>query len=308
MLVKDANLVRWKRMDNPNHKKRLETINNRLLGNGGIPGGLDTALVTGSHPLAQWMAENFNHNFDDYDRAIDAVYNSTHIGGSSTHHLLDGQHTILGAFGAVKDVSVDDSFAKEFLEAGEHLLRDTASVSGINPLISFDSKHWEKLVDFASTQGISRTYLADALTVNGPELIGGVLAVLSGAVMVKKKDPGSISKLSGTYLVSSLASANPLLVPIAAGGLVYSLSNTGDKMGTLKQAGKGAITSGGSIMVGSLVGGPIWIGCVASVCAAMAINYSLDNPEKAYTRMVDISKNMDSVFRKVSLSTLKVGI
>ena len=32
--------------------------------------------------IASWLADNLNHNFDIYDRAIDSAYNATHIGGS----------------------------------------------------------------------------------------------------------------------------------------------------------------------------------------------------------------------------------
>lgn len=117
------------------HNKRLNNIRLGLIGGGTIPIAMDTGLNLGSYTLASWSAEKFNHNFDDYDRAIDAVYNSTHVGGSSYHHLLDGQHSILGAFQAVKDVKTDDSFVTEFLQAGEHLLRDTASISGVNPFL-----------------------------------------------------------------------------------------------------------------------------------------------------------------------------
>jgi hypothetical protein len=48
--------------------------------------------------MAGWLADKFNKNFDEYDAAIDAIYNKTHIGGSRYHHLIDGQHDIFGAF------------------------------------------------------------------------------------------------------------------------------------------------------------------------------------------------------------------
>jgi hypothetical protein len=161
---------------------------------------LDAALVAGSHSLAQWMAENYNHNFDEYDAAIDSVYNSTHIGGSSYHHLLDGQHTLLGAFHAARDVNTDDSFAKEIAQAGEHLLRDTASVSGINPFFSLTPDHFDRLADLAKHIGISKPFLADALTINGPELLGGTVALAASLMLGRQPDPTRLSVLSGAYL------------------------------------------------------------------------------------------------------------
>jgi hypothetical protein len=55
------------------HEKRLLNIQKSYLGNGNIPISTDAGIVTTHHSLAQWMAQQFNHNFDDYDRAIDAV-------------------------------------------------------------------------------------------------------------------------------------------------------------------------------------------------------------------------------------------
>jgi hypothetical protein len=284
------------------HEKRLTNIQQGLSGNGGTRIAIDAGIITGSLPLAQWMANEFNHNFDDYDRAIDSVYNSTHVGGSSFHHLFDGQHTIWGAFGAVKDVKADDSFVTEFLQAGEHLLRDSASVSGINPFFSMTPDQFNQLAHIVQPFGISKPFLVDALTVNGPELLGGTIAVLSTLLAGKKADPSCVSKLSGAYIISSIASANPLLFPVAAAGLVYSLSKTESKKETLIKGGKGAIVSGGALLAGGLVGGPVWIGCLASVGAAMAINYSIEHPEKTFVRIKEMIKPTASILRKVSLS------
>ncbi|MFD2446602.1 hypothetical protein ACFSO7_21925 [Bacillus sp. CGMCC 1.16607] len=284
------------------HETRLKNIKLGLSGDGRVPIAFDSGLITGSHSLAQWMASTFNHNFDDYDRAIDSIYNTTHVGGSSYHHLLDGQHTILSSFNAVKDVKADDSFVTEFLQAGEHLLRDTASVSGINPFFSLTPEQFDKLAEVAKAFGVSKPFLGDALTINAPELIGGVIALLSTFLLGKKGDPSLISKLSGAYVVSSIASANPFLLPIAASSLVYSINKSENKKEAFIKAGKGALVSGGSLMIGSLVGGPVWIGCIASIAAAIAINYALEKPEITFNRIHSLIKPTTTILRKVSLS------
>jgi hypothetical protein len=284
------------------HDKRLNQIRQGYMGYGSIPLGIDAGLVMGSHSLAQWMAKEFNHNFDDYDRAIDAVYNRTHEGGSGYHHLLDGQHSVWGAFRAVKDVKADDSFLTEFLQAGEHLLRDVASVSGINPFFSLNPEQLETLTQLVQPFGISKPFLVDALTVNGPELLGGTIAVLSTLLVGKKQDPAAVSRLSGAYILSSIASGNPALFPIAAGGLAYSLVNSENKQEALIQGGKGAIVSGGALLVGGIVGGPVWIGCLASVAAAISLNYAIENPDKTFTRVKEMIKPSSSILRKVTLS------
>lgn len=129
----------------------------------------NVGLTEGSHPLAQWLAIEFNHNFNEYDRAIDSVYNSIHIGGSQYHHILDGQHSFLGALHAAHNANIDDSFLRELVGASEHLLRDTASISGINPFFSLTPDQFNHLSDLTQQIGVSKPFLADALTVNGPE-------------------------------------------------------------------------------------------------------------------------------------------
>lgn len=257
-------------------------------------------LVAGpaSNSIATWLASNFNRNFDAYDRAIDAAYNADHIGGSMYHHLLDGQHTLWGALESVKNISPHDSFASELAQAGEHLLRDTMSVSGINPLLS--PRSFETIAHTAQATGISRAFIADALTINGSELLGGAIALTATLALGRKFELSRLSALSGSYVASALVSGNPLLLPIAAGGLVYSLVKADDKKAVLINGGKGAIVSGSALLVSSLVGGPVWVGCVAAILTGVAIKYGLDNSEKVVQRSRSIATTAGNILQEAS--------
>jgi hypothetical protein len=245
-----------------------------VVGEGIIAGKLGT-------PLAQWFAEKFNQNFDAYDSAIDAVYNETHIGGSAYHHLLDGSHTIGSAFNAVKDVRTDDGWAKELLEASEHLLRDTASVSGINPFFGLTPEQFNSIGDFVSNFGISKTYLADALTFNAPELLGGVVALGGALILGKKATHERLSYFAGGSLLSTFVSANPVLLPIAAGSMCYAVSKSENKKQAFVEAGKGAIVSGSTILMSTLIGGPAYLGLISGVLAAVAVSKGLEKLSNA---------------------------
>ncbi|SHF12197.1 hypothetical protein [Caloramator proteoclasticus] len=246
---------------------------------------LNTVLTAQEDLIAHLFAGYFNKNFDAYDRAIDSVYNLTRVGGSGLHHLVDGQHTIFGALRAVKDVSEDDSFFKELSEATEHLFRDSMSVSGINPFISFTPDEFNKLAEIAKKFGISKTMLKDALTFNGPELVGGLLGITSLMFFSKTKDEERLSELSAAYLISSISALNPILFPFAAYKLINVVKDSDQKIQTLKSAGKGAIISGTSIAVSSLIGGPMWISCIASIGATVAVRYAIEKPDKAYEKI-----------------------
>jgi hypothetical protein len=252
------------------------------------------------HMLAAWLADRFNHNFDDYDQAIDSVYNATRIGGSRYHHIVDGQHSIWGAFKAVPEVDADDTWLTEMAQAAEHLARDTASISGVNPFFSLSPGQFDRLGSVVAQAGISKAFLADALTVNGPELLGGAVAVLSAVMMGREPDPERLSRLGGGCLLSAVVSANPLLLPIATAGIAYAVINTEDKGQVIVQAGKGGLVSGSALLVSSLVGGPIWLGCAAGLLAGMAVSRAMDDPEAAFTRAHKIVQPATHILQSVA--------
>jgi len=252
------------------------------------------------HNLAQWLADKFNHNFDEYDTAIDSIYNQSHIGGSAYHHLLDGQHSIWGAFKAVQGVSIDDSWVTEIGQAAEHLIRDTASVSGINPFFSLSPEQFDNIGSIVSNIGISKEYFADALTINGPELLGGSVALIGSIIMGKKAEPERLSYFTGGCLISSLVSANPMLMPIAAGSMAYAIYKGNNKKHLLIQAGKGSLVSGSALLASSLVGGQVWLGCIAGFMTAIAVSKCIEKPEKAFQYSQKIVVPAKNIFKNVA--------
>ncbi|RMG13751.1 MAG: hypothetical protein D6729_14565 [Deltaproteobacteria bacterium] len=235
----------------------------------------------GAHGIALWLAEHFNRNFDAYDRAIDAVYDTTHVGGPLYHHILDGQHTLWGALHAVSGVSSSDSLLREAVEAGEHLLRDTFSVSGLNPLLTKDT--FDAVASVGSHFGLTRAYLADALTLNGAEVIGGGLA-LAGVLLAGRRPGGeALAGLGGAYTVSALVSANPLLLGIAAASMAVAVHRSGapDRRSILVAGGKGALVSGSALLASGLVGGPAWLGVSTAVLTGILVRSALRQPDAA---------------------------
>jgi hypothetical protein len=257
----------------------------------------------GEHGVASWLATTFNHNFDAYDRAVDAAYNGTHVGGSAYHHLIDGSHSLWGALKAVHDVSADDGFAREFLQAAEHLLRDTASVAGVNPFHSLDPATFNQVADAVGTFGMSKAYLADALTINGPELLGGGIALAVSVVLARRPSPTALSAISGAYLLSAVAAANPFLLAVAAGGLAYALRSKGTRAECLVSGGKGAIASGSALLVAGLLGGPWWLGAIAGAATAICVRSALARPEDCARRVKELFAPAARTLQTITLAT-----
>jgi len=168
------------------------------------------------HSLAKWLAQEFNKNLDQYDKAIDSVYLKTHVGGSLYHHLVDGQHTLFGAIRAVRDVSPDDGLLREICEAVQHLFADLCSVSGINPFFSLSPETLDSMARVLRPLGISKMYIADALTANAVELLGAIAAILLFALGRGKISSDRTAELLGSMLIATIASANPALLPVFA--------------------------------------------------------------------------------------------
>ena len=176
------------------------------------------------------------------------------------------------------------------------------SVSGINPFFSLTKEQFGSLGDLVAQVGISKPFLADALTLNGPELLGGSLGLAGSVLLAKKADPERVSRFAGGCVVSALASANPMLLPIAAGSLAYAAYKSENKREVLAAAGKGGLVSGSFILVSSLVGGPIWLGCVAGVITAVAMSRALEDPAKTFQRAQELIAPATRVLTEVTVS------
>ncbi|MEW6278564.1 MAG: hypothetical protein AB1758_08090 [Candidatus Eremiobacterota bacterium] len=238
-----------------------------------VANGANTLLATGlSRNLAGWFADRFNHNSNVYDRAIDAVYNRTHVGGASFHHILDGNHSLWGAFRAAHDALPHDSFWDEFKGAAEHLARDTCSVAGINPFFSLSPGTFRGLAD---TLGVSRSWLGDMLTFNMPELIGAGLGVLPLALGWNRLGTERFAEMTATTALASVVSANPLLLAVSVTAAVRTaaLWKREDTVPALRGLARGALTTGTAVMVSSALGFSPWLGAAVGIGAALGARH-----------------------------------
>ena len=264
--------------------------------------------------LASILAKEFNHNFDAYDKAIDTAYLAGEGGGSALHHLLDGQHSIWGALKAVRGVSLDDAFIQELNEASEHLMRDLCSVSGINPLFSMSRETFDSIAEHLAPLGVSKMYLADALTVNGPEILGASLGILAMLLGRKSLDNSRMSELTGSLVLSSLISANPVLLPVAAYSM-YKCCKTRGEMSWAQlchSTGKGAIVTGTVATVSLTIGGPIWIGLAAGLAAAVGVRASMGKIERIWQSLwpayEGFGKRFPGAVKQLDLSAINSSI
>jgi len=122
-----------------------------------------------------------------YDKAMDAVYLATRVGGGN-HRLFDGGHTILGAFRAVRDASPDNTIVEEAMGLLQGLFRDMTTVKGL-PLATWNKATYDKVSDFlASELGIPKNWFHDLNSYDAAQLLGGVVGVVATALCWNRAD------------------------------------------------------------------------------------------------------------------------
>lgn len=221
--------------------------------------------VTSSKCIEQWLASVINTaNTTPYDKAIDSAYLNTHLGGSNLHHLIDGQHDIIGAFKAASDALPDDSLMSEIFGTASHLLKDLFSVSGL-PVISLKPNIYNQSSTWISEHlGISKSWQGDLLQINGLELFGGTLSIVSSIFALKKDDKKLLSEICTSSFLVGIGSANPIALVASIVAFAYCIKKKSNKLDLLEGVCKGLGSTGTVLAVGTICA-PITSGILSSM-------------------------------------------
>ena len=213
-----------------------------------------------------------------YDRAMDATYNATHIGGG-LHRMFDGSHTIPGAFQAVRDASPDDNIFQEAAGLLQALARDATTPMGL-PLLNWDQDTFYGLAGTLENLGISRDWLRDMVSYDAVELVGSSIGVLAIALNWNNEDVEDFSSLVGGMGLSAAVSANPLLLLVTIVALAKAF-HTARKSGDWKEfadgLAKGGICTGAVLLVMSMVGGPSVVVLLTGICVGVVAHRATEN-------------------------------
>ena len=213
-----------------------------------------------------------------YDRAMDATYNATHIGGG-LHRMFDGSHTIPGAFQAVRNASPDDNIFQEAAGLLQALARDATTPMGL-PLVNWDQDTFYILAGTLENLGISRDWLRDMVSYDAVELVGSSIGVLAIALNWNNEDVEEFSILVGGMGLSAAVSANPLLLIVTIVALAkafHTARKTGDWKEFSDGLAKGGICTGAVLLVMSLVGGPTVVVLLAGICVGVVAHRATEN-------------------------------
>lgn len=227
-----------------------------------------------------------------YDKAMDAEYLATHIGGGA-HRLFDGGHTISGAWRAARNAASDDTLTEEMLGAVQGLLRDVSTPRGL-PLANWDKGTFDSVAEsLQSSFGIPKSWFGDLVSYDAAELLGSTVGVVSVIFNWNKAESETFAQLAASMGLSATLSANPLLmlVSVVALARAFDKARSGDSyVDVADGAFKGALTSGASMGAVALVGaagGPAGVAMLTGITAGVL----------AHTVTKDVE--LDAVYRFV---------
>lgn len=230
-----------------------------------------TDASNSGHVFEEFIARAINTpNTNAYDKAIDSVYLAQGTGGSRLHHLLDGQHDLVGAFCAAHSAYPNDSFAAEVLGTAHHLAKDLFSNMGL-PVVSLDRQSYSASSDWiADHLGISRLWQADLLQINGIELLGGGLAAVGVVLGIRAADIRILAEIAGGCGLASILAANPISMIaacVALGFAIKNLRSRGDTRKLLEHGTVGVASASAVCLVGNLLGGVAVAGALPALGA-----------------------------------------
>ena len=254
----------------------------------GIDSAVSSTLSTGQALLATNLSNEINGLVQNmvkgsptiYDKAMDAEFIATHIGGAQ-HRLFDGGHTIIGAFRAGHAASPDDSIIQEAMGTLQGLLRDVSTPSGL-PLANWDYETYHRVAETLETNfHIPRSWFYDLNTYDAADLLGGAVGAVALIFNWNRADTETFSKLVGGMGLSAVLSANPLLLIITVVALARAFHlarKSGEYTEFVDGQFKGVVGAGATIGAVSLVGiagGPWGVALIAGLVAGILVNQAM---------------------------------
>ena len=217
-----------------------------------------------------------------YDKAMDAEYLATDIGGGN-HRLFDGGHTIAGAFKAVQGASIEDSVIKEGFGFVQGMFRDLTTSKGL-PLANWDKATYDHAASFLETRfQLSREWFYNLNSYNAADLVGGTIGVLAVVFLWNRADTESFSRMVGSMGVAAGLSANPLLLIITVVALAraFQRARTDGKWGDFVDGSvRGSVVAALTIFAiaqVTTIGGPVGlsflVGLVVGILASKAVSH-----------------------------------
>jgi len=208
--------------------------------------------------LLKW-SESITHSAASvYDKALDAEYLKSHIGGGN-HRMFDGGHDLVSAWGAAEDASNDDSLQQKVIGYTSALWKDLTTERGL-PFVTWSKDHYDASAEWLSSVVpiASKSWFYDLMSFDVFELLSTSLGVAGMVYALSKDDKERLSEMLGSMGVISIMSANPLMgiATVLCAAHSYAIKKNELDKGKLAT---GAGIAGLSVTIFGILGLPILI-------------------------------------------------
>lgn len=267
--------------------------------------GVNQAAILVNAILASDFSREIEHWLDDaitkgapsiYDKAVDYVYNTTHIGGGKLHRLFDGSHTLWEMWDKVRDASPNDTRLEEIVGFLKALGKDVSTPVGI-PLSTWSKGSYDQVAGYLKeTFDIPKDWFSDLLHVNEVELIGTTIGTIAVALNWNKKQVEQFAGIAGSLGISSIASANPALAVVGLVTLAKAFVDArqeGDYRKVVVGFSKRGVGTGAILATAVAIPGPGWVGIVAGMCVGSVVRKTMNTVEVS-----QIASFMETSLRK----------
>ena len=162
--------------------------------------------------VLKWLEEVGSKSTTIYDRAMDARYLATGVGGGQ-HRLFDGGHDPIGAWDRVAAASDSDSLADEVLGYVAAMLKDASTPAGL-PLVTWDPESYEAVSGWFAdvVPGATKSWFADLVSYDIGEVLACGVGVVCALLGMRRSDEEAVSEVLGSSMVVGVVSANPLML------------------------------------------------------------------------------------------------
>ena len=194
----------------------------------------NTSLYLSSLYSSIISTNNLSKEFDDltkslfedsdtiYKAAVDANYvNDKSLYGGPYHRLFDDSHSLGKMWGKIKEAKPDDSKIEEIIAWVNEAAKDVQTTMGL-PVVSMNKETFDKMADFLSPVGVSKTDLYDLMTYNFQEVLSVAFLGITTMLPSIKKDKKKLRALKGVLLASGTF-GNPLALIFLLITLVHSI-------------------------------------------------------------------------------------
>ena len=281
-------------------------------------------LLTTTLPTWELLANNLSGPINDavqhmvkgaptiYDKAMDANYIATHIGGGHYHRLFDGSHTLWGAIKAGHAASPDDNIIQEAVGILRGLLRDVSTPAGL-PIANWNPETYRQVAEVLESKfHIPKSWFYDLNTYDAADLLGAAVGVVALIFSWNRADTETFSKLVAGMGLSAVFTANPLLLiltVVALGRAFHKAHHTGEYAQFVDGQFKGVVGTGATLAAVSLVGaagGPAAAALLAGLAAGILAQYAMKD-----VQVVEIgksaSKHTEQARREAKRRIVEIG-